>query len=293
MWFIAAVLSSFFAGITTILAKCGIQKTDSDLATAIRTGIVLIFSWLMVFLVGSFDDLSAVSTRSLFFLVLSGIATGASWLCYFKALSIGNVNRVVAIDKSSGTLCPARDRFLSGDQPSCGKTGRNSFAGCRYPFDGGTEKNSTNGKREGLDHLRSFIRCVCGPYFDPCKGGYHRGRIEFGNRDPHRRCADYGVGRGLLPWKANRAPFSGTERASFYCVIRPFYRRFVAMLLLCASKRDRQRDRSDRPVKYCRFRSVFVPCFQGAFIQAGLDRPAIDDSRNPYHCILRLKRRQR
>lgn len=104
MWFIAAVLSSFFAGITTILAKCGIQKTDSDLATAIRTGIVLIFSWLMVFLVGSFDDLSAVSTRSLFFLVLSGIATGASWLCYFKALSIGNVNRVVAIDKSSAVL---------------------------------------------------------------------------------------------------------------------------------------------------------------------------------------------
>lgn len=104
MWFIAAVLSSFFAGITTILAKCGIQKTDSDFATAIRTGIVLIFSWLMVFLVGSFDDLSAVSTRSLFFLVLSGIATGASWLCYFKALSIGNVNRVVAIDKSSAVL---------------------------------------------------------------------------------------------------------------------------------------------------------------------------------------------
>ncbi|MBS7175582.1 EamA family transporter [Massiliimalia timonensis] len=104
MWFIAAVLSSFFAGITTILVKCGIQKTDSDLATAIRTGIVLIFSWLMVFLVGSFDDLSAVSTRSLFFLVLSGIATGASWLCYFKALSIGNVNRVVAIDKSSAVL---------------------------------------------------------------------------------------------------------------------------------------------------------------------------------------------
>ena len=104
MWFIAAVLSSFFAGITTILAKCGIQKTDSALATAIRTGIVLIFSWLMVFLVGSFDDLSAVSTRSLFFLVLSGIATGASWLCYFKALSIGNVNRVVAIDKSSAVL---------------------------------------------------------------------------------------------------------------------------------------------------------------------------------------------
>lgn len=104
MWFIATVLSSFFAGITTILAKCGIQKTDSALATAIRTGIVLIFSWLMVFLVGSFDDLSAVSTRSLFFLVLSGIATGASWLCYFKALSIGNVNRVVAIDKSSAVL---------------------------------------------------------------------------------------------------------------------------------------------------------------------------------------------
>lgn len=104
MWIIMAVLSAFFAGLTAILAKCGIKKTDSDVATALRTVVVLIFSWIMVFVVGSFHTISTISTKSLIFLVLSGIATGASWICYFKALSIGNVNKVVPIDKSSTIL---------------------------------------------------------------------------------------------------------------------------------------------------------------------------------------------
>ena len=103
MWIIAAIGSPFFAGLTSILAKCGIKKTDSDVATAIRTGIVLIFSWIMVFAVGSFGTISEINTGSFVFLALSGIATGASWICYFKALSIGNVNKVVPIDKS-GTI---------------------------------------------------------------------------------------------------------------------------------------------------------------------------------------------
>lgn len=104
MWIIMAVLSAIFAGLTAILAKCGIKKTDSDVATALRTIIVLIFSWIMVFIVGSFDTISEISTKSLIFLVLSGIATGASWICYFKALSMGDVNKVVPIDKSSTVL---------------------------------------------------------------------------------------------------------------------------------------------------------------------------------------------
>lgn len=104
MWMIAAVLSALFAGLTSILAKCGIKKTDSDLATAIRTLVVLVFSWVMVFAVGSYGTLGKIGARSLLFLVLSGLATGASWICYFKALSMGDVNKVVPIDKSSTVL---------------------------------------------------------------------------------------------------------------------------------------------------------------------------------------------
>ena len=104
LWLAMAVLSAFFAGLTAILAKCGIQRTDSDVATAVRTLVVLAFSWIMVLVVGSLDTISAISARSLCFLVLSGLATGASWLCYFKALSLGDVNKVVPIDKSSTVL---------------------------------------------------------------------------------------------------------------------------------------------------------------------------------------------
>lgn len=104
MWLIMAVLSAFFAGITSILAKCGIRKTDSDVATALRTIVVLLFAWIMVFVAGSAETITAISGKSLVFLFLSGIATGASWICYFKALSLGDVNKVVPIDKSSTVL---------------------------------------------------------------------------------------------------------------------------------------------------------------------------------------------
>lgn len=104
MWILFAFGSALFAGITAILAKIGIKNTDSNVATAIRTVIILIFSWLMVFVVGSFDTITAVSTKTLIFLVLSGMATGGSWLCYFKALQLGGVNKVTPIDKSSTVL---------------------------------------------------------------------------------------------------------------------------------------------------------------------------------------------
>lgn len=103
-WLFMAILSAVFAGITSILAKCGIRKTDSDVATALRTVVVLIFSWVMVLIVGSADTAAAIDTKSLIFLILSGGATGASWICYFKALSMGDVNKVVPIDKSSTVL---------------------------------------------------------------------------------------------------------------------------------------------------------------------------------------------
>ena len=104
MWILAAVCSALFAGLTSILAKCGIRKTDSDVATALRTVVVALFSWIMVAVVGSFSTITGISRTSLLFLVLSGLATGASWICYFKALSIGDVNKVVPVDKSSTVL---------------------------------------------------------------------------------------------------------------------------------------------------------------------------------------------
>lgn len=104
MWIMMAVLSAFFAGITAVLAKCGIKRTDSDIATALRTIIVLIFAWVIVLVTGSVENIADIGMKSLLFLVLSGLATGASWLCYFKALSIGDVNKVVSVDKSSTVL---------------------------------------------------------------------------------------------------------------------------------------------------------------------------------------------
>lgn len=104
MWILFAFGSALFAGITSILAKCGIKKTDSTVATAVRTVVVLIFSWLMVFVVGSQRDIALVDGKTWLFLILSGLATGASWLCYFRALQLGDINKVVPIDKSSVIL---------------------------------------------------------------------------------------------------------------------------------------------------------------------------------------------
>lgn len=104
MWIAFAFGSALFAGITSILAKCGIRKTDSYLATAIRTIVVLIFSWMMVGMAGSFQTVSQITGKTLLFLILSGLATGASWICYFKALQLGDVNKVVPVDKSSTVL---------------------------------------------------------------------------------------------------------------------------------------------------------------------------------------------
>lgn len=104
MWLVFAVGSALFAGLTAILAKCGIRNTDSNVATALRTIVVLIFSWIMVFVVGAQSGIRDISSRTLLFLVLSGFATGASWLCYFKALQLGDVNKVTPIDKSSTVL---------------------------------------------------------------------------------------------------------------------------------------------------------------------------------------------
>lgn len=116
MWVLYAFGSAFFAGITAILAKIGIKNTDSNLATAIRTIVILLFSWLMVFIVGSFNTIPELSNKTIIFLILSGLATGLSWLCYFKALQLGNVNKVTPIDKSSTILTMILAMIFLGEQ---------------------------------------------------------------------------------------------------------------------------------------------------------------------------------
>ena len=114
-WVVAAFASAFFAGITSILAKCGIKQTDSDVATAIRTCVVLVFAWAMAGISGSIGTIGSIEPRSWLFLVLSGLATGASWICYFKALSIGDVNKVVPVDKMSTVLAALIAIVLFGE----------------------------------------------------------------------------------------------------------------------------------------------------------------------------------
>lgn len=118
MWIAYAFGSAFFAGITAILAKIGVKNVQSNLATAIRTIVVLIFAWMMVFVVGSYDSIGNISGYTFTFLILSGLATGASWICYFKALQLGDVNKVVPIDKSSTILTMILAFILLGENIS-------------------------------------------------------------------------------------------------------------------------------------------------------------------------------
>lgn len=118
MWIIYALGSALFAGMTAILAKIGIKNTDSNLSTAIRTVVVLVFSWLIVFIVGSQHTITTISTYTLIFLILSGCATGASWLCYFKALQLGDVNKITPIDKSSAILTIILAFLFLGETPT-------------------------------------------------------------------------------------------------------------------------------------------------------------------------------
>lgn len=104
LWVLSAILSAVFAGVTAILSKQGVKETNSNVATALRTSVVLLFSWLIVLITGAYHGVSSISAKSWIFLILSGVATGVSWICYFKALSIGAVSKVTAVDKSSVVL---------------------------------------------------------------------------------------------------------------------------------------------------------------------------------------------
>lgn len=149
VWILFALGSAFFAGLTSVVAKCGIKKTDSTVATAIRTGVVLICSAVMVTIVGSWGGITNVDTKSRIFLVLSGITTGASWLCYFKAISIGDVNKVVPLDKSSTVLAAVIAVIFLGESVTAPKiTGLIAVTVGTYMMIG--KKDGAGEKKRGL-----------------------------------------------------------------------------------------------------------------------------------------------
>ena len=149
MWILFALGSAFFAGLTSITANCGIKKTDSTVATAIRTGVVLLCSAVMVTIVGSWGGITNIDTKSRIFLVLSGIATGASWLCYFKAISIGDVNKVVPLDKSSTVLAAVIAIIFLGESVTVPKiTGLIAVTVGTYMMIG--KKDGAGEKKRGL-----------------------------------------------------------------------------------------------------------------------------------------------
>lgn len=190
MWIIYAFASAFFAGVTSILAKCGIRKTDSNVATAIRTIVVLLFSWVMVFLVGSQATLSKLTGESLLYLVLSGLATGASWLCYFKALQLGDVNKVVPVDKSSTVLTILLAFFLLHEEITWQKAvSVAAIAAGTYLM-----IRQCSEIRQGVVSVCGAFRCVCKPHCNPRQARNRRGRIESRHGTPHRRSPHHGMG---------------------------------------------------------------------------------------------------
>lgn len=156
MWLILAVFSAVFAALTSILAKIGIKNTSSNITTALRTCVVLIFSWIMVFVTGELDALNDLTAKSLIFLALSGIATGASWLCYFKALSLGDINKVVPVDKSSTVLSIILGILVLGESVSLPKGVGAAVIAV------GTLLMSITGKTDNETHSKKWLPFACG-----------------------------------------------------------------------------------------------------------------------------------
>ena len=198
MWLVFAFGSALFAGVTSILAKCGIRQTDSTVATAIRTVVVLAFSWLMVFVVGSQDQLRALDARTLVFLILSGLATGASWLCYFKALQLGDVNKVVPVDNQHSAHDFACGRAIGRGQYRC--KGRRHGAD-RRGHDSDDRKEAGNGAkrpRRALAALRAGLGGVCQLDRDFGQNRHRRRGIQSRHGHPHLRGARDVVGDGCF-----------------------------------------------------------------------------------------------
>ena len=199
MWIFYAFGSALFAGLTSILAKCGIRHTDSDVATAIRTIVVLIFSWIMVFVVGAQDGIAAVSGKTWLFLILSGLATGASWLCYFHALQAGDVNKVVPIDKSSTILTIVLAFLFLGEEVSALKIVCVILIGADPEEGDGKERGA--GEKE-LAFVRLPISRFCKSHFDSRQDRHRGTQFQSRNGNPDGGGALDGMDHGICEGQA-------------------------------------------------------------------------------------------
>lgn len=247
MWIAFAFLSAFFAGITSILAKCGIKKTDSNVATAIRTVVVLIFSWIMVFIVGSQDTISQIGLKALVFLILSGLATGASWLCYFHALQKGDINKVVPIDKSSTILTIILALIFLGEgiTPLKGAAvvmiGAGTFVMIKKKKAGPEPEE----KKEAAYLRRSFGFFRCG-HVNSRENRNRRRGIQPRNGNTYLRCAYYGMDSGFR-FRKTVGGFECSEKGTvLHMLIGTCNGRFLAMLLQGTQRRACKCGRSDR-----------------------------------------------
>ena len=201
MWIFYAFGSALFAGLTSILAKCGIRHTDSDVATAIRTIVVLVFSWIMVFVVGAQNGIAAVSGKTWLFLILSGFATGASWLCYFHALQAGDVNKVVPIDKSSTILTIVLAFLFLGEEVSALKIV------CVILIGAGTFLMIQNGKERGAGEKELAFVCLpirrfCKSHFDSRQDRHRGTQFQSRNGNPDGGGACDGMDHGICEGQA-------------------------------------------------------------------------------------------
>lgn len=246
-----AGLSAFFAGVTAILAKCGIRKTDSDVATAIRTVVVLIFSWIMVAVVGSFGSITSIAPRSFVFLILSGAATGASWICYFKALSLGDVNKVVPVDKSSVILTVLFAVIVLGETNNLAAKligtvliATGTFLMIEKKAESGVA--TTAKQNPTLADIRGAVGDFRGSDVHTRKDRHRRRRIESRNGRAHLRRSDHGVGDRSFQRQGGSGEDYRPKRASVYHSFGYSYRRVLALLLLRDPKRRGQRRSSHR-----------------------------------------------
>ena len=191
MWVLLALGSAVFAGITSILAKCGIKNTDSTAATAIRTAVVLLMSFVMVLIAGSLGQIADISAKSWIFLVLSGLATGASWLCYFRALQLGDVNKVVPVDKSSTVLTLLFAFIVLGEPISWLKgicvvlIGTGTYLMTEKKKDKGDEGGPKKGEKGRVAALCRVVRRFCGAYLHSCKDRHRPSGIKPCYDDTH------------------------------------------------------------------------------------------------------------
>ena len=227
MWLLLALGSALFAGVTAVLAKAGLQDTDSHLATALRTGVVLVFSWLIVFLTGAQTQLFAIRGTAWASLVLSGVATGLSWLCYFRALQLGDVHKVAAVDKSS-TVLTMLLAVLVLQEPLTWKKAIGMAAmadGVPSPYGCPGQKPETQ-----LDAVGFRQRALCKPGGSFEQMGDAGDRFPFGNGCSHCCGSGDGLGTGFPAEAAKAGASNQCQKLGVSVFIRNSHRLVLAVL---------------------------------------------------------------